>query len=103
MAIVRPIYRIEYCMRQTSNATIIEKLLNNSVYPAMFLVSHAKGRRRTTLSCYCVRNRLESWQCRVRIQVHTEPTIVRVTLGLSGYVWLDTNVGLDKMSSVYLF
>ena len=27
-------------MRQTANATIIDKILNNNVYPAMFQVSH---------------------------------------------------------------
>ena len=32
-------------MRQTANATIIEKILNNGVYPAMFRVSHSKSRR----------------------------------------------------------
>ena len=34
-------------MRQTANATIlvIDKILNNNVYPAMFQVSHSKCRR----------------------------------------------------------
>ena len=32
-------------MRQTANATIIDKILNNNVYPAMFQESHSKGRR----------------------------------------------------------
>ena len=58
--------------------------------------------------CGLVESELLNWDGnRLRVQVlevsdtyHTEPTIARVSLGYSGYIWLDTKIELKKLWSL---